>query len=121
METHGLTGPGSIALGIGRDDPEVTAPEKCRYDACCVVPDDFEADPWVNVTTVPGGKYAVSVFTGTAHEIGAAWEALYRTWLPASGYEPEDRPCLEIYRGNPGVSGRPGTFRCELCVPIRPL
>ena len=121
METHDLLGPDSIKLGIGRDDPEVTAPEKCRYDACVVVPERFEADQWVNVTTVPGGKYAVNVFVGTAHEIGAAWEALYRTWLPGSGYEPEDRPCLEIYRGNPGVSSRPGAFRCELCVPIRPL
>jgi AraC family transcriptional regulator len=121
LGTRGLLGPGSIRLGIGHDDPEVTAPEKCRYDACVVVPESFAADKWVNVVEVPGGKYAVAEFIGTADKIREAWEALYRSWLPGSGYQPDDRPCLEVYRGNPEVDGRPGTFRCELCVPVRPL
>ena len=121
LGTRGLLGLGSIRLGIGHDDPEVTAPEKCRYDACVVVPESFAADKWVNVIEVPGGKYAVAEFIGTADKIREAWEALYRSWLPGSGYQPDDRPCLEVYRGNPEVDGRPGTFRCELCVPVRPL
>ena len=121
METRGLLGPDAIKLGIGLDDPDVTAPEKCRYDACIVVPGSFAGDKWVNVIEVPGGKYAVAEFIGTADKIREAWEALYRSWLPGSGYQPDDRPCLEVYRGNPEVDGRPGTFRCELCVPVRPL
>jgi AraC family transcriptional regulator len=75
----------------------------------------------VNRADLPGGRYAVTVFTGTAHEIVAAWDAFYRAWLPGSGYEPDDRPCLEIYRGRPRATGRPGAFRCELCMPVRPL
>lgn len=121
METRGLPGPDAIKLGIGHDDPDVTAPEKCRYDACVVVPDSFAGDKWVNVVDLPGGKYAVAEFVGTAHKIRDAWEELYRSWLPGSGYQPDDRPCIEVYRGNPQVDGRPGTFRCELCVPVRPL
>ncbi|PYN03407.1 MAG: hypothetical protein DME07_06790 [Candidatus Rokuibacteriota bacterium] len=46
-------------------------------------------------------------------------EARWRS-APGSGYEPADRPCLEVYRGNPEVAGRPGAFRCELCIPVRP-
>ena len=118
--TRGLDTSDSIKLGIGHDDPDVTAVEKYRYDACVVVSPDFAGDKWVNVMDVPGGKVAISVFTGTAHEIEDAWSALYRTWLPGSGYEPDDRPCLEVYRGNPEVAGRPGAFRCELCIPVRP-
>jgi AraC family transcriptional regulator len=121
METRGLLGPDSIKLGIGHDDPDVTAPEKCRYDACVVVPDSFAGDKWVNVIDLPGGKYAVAEFIGTAHKIREAWDALYGSWLPGSGYQPDDRPCLEVYRGNPEVDGRPGMFRCDLCVPVRPL
>src|SRR5947209_3837293 len=116
--TRGLDTPDSIKLGIGHDDPDVTAVEKCRYDACVVVSPDFAGDKWVNVMDVPGGKVAISVFTGTAHEIEDAWSALYRTWLPGSGYEPDDRTCLEVYRGNPEVAGRPGAFRCELYIPV---
>jgi AraC family transcriptional regulator len=75
----------------------------------------------VNVMDVPGGKYAVSEFVGTAHEIRGAWEELYRSWLPESGFEPDDRPCIEIYRGNPSVDAERGAFRCELCLPVGPL
>lgn len=119
MERRGLEGPGSIKLGIGRDDPLVTAPERCRYDACVVVGDDFVGDQWVNLTDVPGGRYAVAHFSGGPHEIVAVWDALYREWLPGSGYQPDDRPCLEIYRGRP--TGAPASLRCELCVPVTPL
>jgi AraC family transcriptional regulator len=121
METRGLFGPDSIRLGIGHDDPDVTAPKQCRYDACVVVPESFAGDKWVNVIDVPGGKYAIAEFVGTADKIREAWEVLYRSWLSGSSYQPDDRPCLEVYRGNPEPDGRPGTFRCELCVPVRPL
>ena len=123
ISTHDLDlGPGPrVKLGIALDDPSITAPERCRYDACVVVPASFTADRWVNVTDVPGGRFAVTAFVGTAHEIEAAWDRLYAGWLPGSGYQPDDRPCLEIYRGDPGVPGKPGAFRCELCVPVRPL
>jgi AraC family transcriptional regulator len=86
-----------------------------------VVPRGFAGDRLVNVAEVPGGKYAITVFTGAPHEIVGAWEAFYRSWLPGSGYEPDDRPCLEIYRGRPDGAGRRGAFRGELCLPVRPL
>jgi AraC family transcriptional regulator len=120
-ERRGLGGPDAIKLGIAHDDPEVTPPEKCRYDACIVVPDGFAGDKWVNLADVPGGTYGVAEFVGSPDTIREGWEVLYRSWLPGSGYQPDDRPCLEIYRGNPAVDRRPGAFRCELCVPVRPL
>jgi AraC family transcriptional regulator len=120
-ERRELGGPDAIKLGIAHDDPEVTPPEKCRYDACLVVSESFEPDKWVNIGEVPAGRYAVMEFVGSPHTIREAWEGLYRSWLPGSGYQPDDRPCVEIYRGNPDVAGRPGTFRCELAMPVRPL
>jgi AraC family transcriptional regulator len=121
METHDLISDQTVTLGVAYDDPDVTAPDRCRYDACVVVPGDFVPDRWVNVMDVAGGKFAVSEFAGTAHEIRGAWEALYRTWLPGSGYEPDDRPCFEVYRARVSVEGQPDAFRCELCMPVRPL
>ena len=120
MRPRGIDGPGAIKLGIAHDDPDVTAVERLRYDAGVVVPDDFAGDKWVNLTDVPGGRVAIRAFAGTADEIEEAWSALYRTWLPGSGFEPDDRPCLELYRGSPEVAGRAGAFRCELCIPVRP-
>jgi AraC family transcriptional regulator len=121
MNTRGLVEGSSLRLGIGHDDAWVTPPEKCRYDACVVVPPDFQGDRLVNIMELPGGRYAMSRYSGTAHRISQAWDALYRSWLPDSGYEPDDRPCLELYRGAPQVGGRPGRLRADLCVPVRPL
>src|SRR5262249_41872337 len=39
--------------GIGLDNPSVTPPEKCRYDACIEVPADFTAKPPAATATLP--------------------------------------------------------------------
>jgi AraC family transcriptional regulator len=121
METRGLNVDTTVRLGVAHDDPAVTPAEKCRYDACLVVPSDFPADRWVNATDIPAGRYAVTEFTGTSHEIEAAWHRLFSDWLPTSGYQPDDRPCFELYRGDPAVDVKSGRFRCDLCLPVRAL
>jgi len=121
MEAHGLATDTAVTLGVGHDDSHITAAEKCRYDACVVVPRDFVPDARVNVVDLPGGKVAVWEFVGGAHEISQAWGQVFSAWLPGSGYQPDDRPCVEVYRGRSSVDGRPGAFRCELCLPVRPL
>ena len=121
IAAHDL-GPGPrVTLGVAHDDPSITAPEKCRYDACVVVPRDFAGDALVDVVDVPGGRFAIAGFVGTAHEIEGVWDRVFAGWLPGSGYQPDDRPCYELYRGDPSVAGRPGVFRCELHLPIRRL
>lgn len=112
---------GDLTLGVAQDDPAITPPDKTRYDACVVVPTGFTPDRWVNVTDVGGGKYAVADFVGTAHDIQAAWDHVFGSWLPASGWQPDDRACYELYRGNPAVDARKGVFRGDLCLPVRPL
>ena len=121
MEPRGLCTPAHPRLGVAYDDPAITAAERCRYDACVVVPPDFTADQWVNVTDVVAGRHAVAAFAGTAHEIEDAWNRVFSAWLPGSGYEPDDRPCYELYRGDPTDDAKPQRFRCELCLPVRPL
>ena len=56
-----------------------------------------------------------------AHGIPALWKRLHE-WTRTRGLDTPDydRPCLEVYGGNPEVAGRPGAFRCELCIPVRP-
>jgi AraC family transcriptional regulator len=108
-----------ICLGISHDNPKVTDPAKCRYDAAIVIPDGFKADGGVNVTDVEGGKYALAAFVGTAVDIGPAYDQLFGRWLPGSGYQPDNRLIFERYRGE--FMGPDGKFRCDLCLPVRPL
>jgi len=122
MQERDLATPDAMKLGVAHDNPSITPAEKCRYDACLVVPRDFAPDRWVNAADIPGGRYAVAQFRGTAHEIQGAWDQVFSGWLPGSGYEPDgDRPCVEVYRGDPTVDARSGAFRCELCLPVKPL
>jgi AraC family transcriptional regulator len=120
LRTRDLRQPGTLTIGIGHDSPRIAPADKLRYDACVVVDEDFKPDRFVNVAELPGGRYAVAQFEGTAADIGPAWEELFTDWLPSSGYQPEDRPCLELYQMT--VTQRAvGDLRAELCVPVRPL
>lgn len=46
------------------------------------------------------------------------WNRLYRDWLSQSGYEPDSRPCLEIYRKDPQRDGS-GKYVTDICVPLK--
>ena len=109
-----------ICLGISLDNPKVTDPARCRYDAAIVLPAGFQADGDVNVTDVVGGKYATLAFRGTAEEIGAYYDHLFGAWLPTSGYQPDDRFLFELHRGEM-CDEKTGQLLCEVCVPVRPL
>ncbi|XXY51050.1 GyrI-like domain-containing protein [Sorangium sp. So ce269] len=109
-----------LCLGIAHDNPKVTEPAKCRHDAAIVIPDGFKADGDINVTDIAGGKYAAGAFVGEASEIGAAWDELFGRWLPESGYQPDHRPCFELYQGE-FHDPKTNMFRCEICLPVRPL
>jgi AraC family transcriptional regulator len=112
--------PARICLGISHDDPKVTDPARCRYDAAIVIPADVAADGDVNVADMEGGKYAVAHFAGPAPEIGRAYDELFTAWLPRSGYQPDDRHIFELYRGE-AFDACTGHATCDLCVPVRPL
>jgi len=61
--------------GISHDDPSITAPEKCRYDACVEAPATFVAAGASLMTTIPGGKYAAH-FKGISIALGRDPEQL---------------------------------------------
>ncbi|MCB1826600.1 MAG: AraC family transcriptional regulator [Candidatus Competibacteraceae bacterium] len=104
--------------GIAHDDPSITAPEKCRYDACAEVAPDFVAMGGALKTTIPGGKYALLKFKGTVEQAEESWTALLRNWLPSSGLQLDNRPCFEYYPKGAACDGEAGVFECEICIPV---
>ena len=46
--------------------------------------------------TLPGGLYAVFTYKGNPNEFHATFDYIFKTWLPASRYLPDDRPHFEI-------------------------
>jgi AraC family transcriptional regulator len=119
MATNNLIG--RERYGISLDDPMVTKPSQCRYDACVASPDGEVLTGNPNRKVIPGGKYAALAFEGTSAEIGAAWEALLRDWLPKSGLQLDARPFFEHYPTDGRYDAKTGRFTCNICVPVAKL
>lgn len=116
---NGLFGPNTKLFGMSHDDPEVTPPDKLRYDACIVVGDDFEPRDDVGVQEVAGGEYAVALHCGPYENFKQTYAAIYGQWIPANGREPADGPAIEVYLNDPN-STKPEDLRTEVCVPLKP-
>ena len=113
--------PTNARYGISHDDPSITAPEQCRYDACAEVAPDFVATGGAFKTTIPGGRYATLGFKGGAEHVVDAWTALLRDWLPGSGFQLDARPCFEYYPTDAECDPSTGAFECQICIPVVPL
>ncbi len=107
--------------GISHDDPSITMPAQCRYDACAEVPADFVVSGNALKTTIAGAKYAVLRFKGSVAEVGEAWSALLRDWLPSSGLQLDARPCFEYYPIDARCDPQTGLLEYDICVPVAPL
>lgn len=105
-------------LGLVYDDPEITAPERCRYDAAVeldastVLP---TLPPGMVERTIAGGTYAVLVHAGAYDTILDSYVALLGRWLPRQGWDLADEPVVERYVV-PFGSVPPDELRTEVCV-----
>ena len=107
--------------GISQDDPSITDPAQCRYDAAVDVDAAFVPGPGAFVTTLPGGRYASTPFFGTSQDIGGAWQALLRQWLAGSGLQLDARPCFEYYAPDARYEPDSGRFACDIVVSVTAL
>jgi AraC family transcriptional regulator len=112
---------GNARYGISHDDPSVTEPALCRYDACVEVPDGFVPSGRALITTLPGGRYAVMPFKGDLQQIVVAWKQLLGRWLPSSRLQLDNRPCFEFYPVGSSYDPNTGVFDCQICIPVAPL
>ena len=119
MQTNNLMG--RERFGISLDDPTVTRPTDCRYDACVASPENEVLTGSPQHKVIEGGRYAALEFEGTSAEIGAAWERLLREWLPNSGLQLDSRPFFEHYPIDGSYNPKTGAFSCNICVPVAPL
>jgi AraC family transcriptional regulator len=112
---------GRPRFGISLDDPKITAAGRCRYDAGVEAHGKIIAPGNSQTTTIPGGKYAVTQFCGTAEQIGAVWDSMLREWLPNSGMQLDARPFFEYYSTDARFDPKTGAFSCEIAIPVASL
>ena len=105
-------------FSISYDSPEVVAPESLRSDACLELHTDTSPPPGISLDSVGEGRYAVHTHRGPYDGIVAVYQRLFSSWLPGSGEEVDDRPCMEMYLNSP-LDTAPSDLLTELCLPLR--
>ncbi|WP_150274901.1 AraC family transcriptional regulator [Paenibacillus tepidiphilus] len=120
--SQGLTPPVAKFIGISLDDPNTTDEFACRYDACVTLPPGAAsrvglAGP-VQYKTLSGGLYAVYPYSGTVEHFVLAYQTVFGLWLPDSGYDADDRPCLEFCLEDPAKEAD-GKCKVDLYVPVK--
>lgn len=129
LAAQGLLSGASIAFGVSYDNPDITAPEKCRMDACVSLPTGLEADNeqlhrllqheelFLRHIGVEQ-EYAVLRIKGAYSLLHPAYRSLFGMWFPQSGREPYNDPGFEIYWNSPQTT--PDTdLLTEICIPLK--
>ncbi len=117
---RGLTPQNQQFIGISLDDGGRVDEYSCRYDACITLSAGFMAEDETEVRfkPLPGGMFAVYPFYDTIDQFVLAYQNVFGLWLPNSGYEADDRPCLEFCLNDPAQDAE-GKCRVDLYVPIK--
>ena len=109
--------PGRV-LSLSWDDPDTVGPENLRSDACVELRTDAAPPPDIEIERIEAGRYAVHTHRGPYDGIPEDYRRLFRSWLPQSGEELDDRPCMQIYRNTP-LDNPPTELLTDLCLPLR--
>lgn len=104
-------------IGISHDDPEITPPDKLRYDACVTVDDSFAPEADIGVQVIAAGAYARATHAGPYEMFKETYGRLMGQWLPRSGRRLRNAPCLEFYLNDPG-STPPSELLTDVYVPL---
>ena len=85
------------AFAIAYDDPKTTPAAEFRLDLGLKVPDNLKLSGEVVEKFLPAGRYAITLHKGSHNNIGDTVYALYQQWLPSSGEQFGDFPCVFCY------------------------
>lgn len=117
-QSTGLSRPETRWIGLYYDDPHSMPAAELRSEAAFTLPEGTEAPAPATLRLVPAQRLAVLRFQGPYAELEGAYDWLYRTWLPNSGKEPADAPCMEDYL-NDRRSLPPAEWLTEILLPLR--
>ncbi len=118
LASRNLLAPGLRMIGIFYDDVASVPEGELRSRAAIVAPSALPGDPPLEAVTIAGGDYAVLRHKGPYADMKAAYEWLYGTWLPQSGREPGDAPCLEEYLNSPRDT-KPAELISDIYLPLK--
>lgn len=112
--------PGTEYLTVFRDDLNITDFTRFKADVALTVESGTKPEGDIGISELGGRKYAVAGFEIDADQYEDAWDLLFKTWLPQSGYQPDDSCCFEKYLNDPKRHPQNRHF-IEIYIPVKPL
>ncbi|MDB5659591.1 MAG: AraC family transcriptional regulator [Cypionkella sp.] len=103
-------------VGVYYDDPSAVAVADLSSHAGFEIASGAIEDPLEEVH-LPNGRHAVLRFKGPYSGLPAAYDQLYRNWLPQSGETPADSPVFEVYLNTP-MDTAPEELLTDICLPL---
>ncbi|MCG8620342.1 MAG: AraC family transcriptional regulator [Desulfobacterales bacterium] len=111
----------SVLLGVVWDNPDMTPPEQCRYDACITVPEKVHTKGNIRLATIKGGPCVVGhCEVQTYTELENAYETIFSSWFPDNDYIPADKAPYEIYLNTPETHPR-NSMLIDICIPVEKI
>jgi AraC family transcriptional regulator len=108
----------NLLLGIGHDAPDVTPPDKLRFDACLAVPEPFQAEGKIGYQPLPAGHFAIVSYIGRyGATMEQAYPEIFQQVVQLEGYDLIGLPIIEIYRTthiNPDYD----LNHTDICIPV---
>ena len=106
-------------FGLSHDDPNITAPDKIRYDACLDIDVDISQANNLRKMTITGGKYARFLHIGSYDNLDKTYAYIFNQWLPESGYELRTAPCFDLYLNKDPRRTKPENLKTEVHIPLQ--
>jgi AraC family transcriptional regulator len=116
---RGYVDENTLTLNVYHDNPQITDPQHLRVMSAIPVNEHVEATKTIGITSIQGGHYGVCRFLLNKHQFGEAWQWMFATWLPQSGYQKQDAPSFERSYGQRMIDGE-RCYDVDICIPITP-
>lgn len=89
----------NLIFGIGHDGPNITPPDKLRFDACLSVDGPVKPSGDIGFQQSPGGTFAVTSYTGPfGPTLEQAYEEIFGQIMQLKGVNLIGLPIIEVYR-----------------------
>jgi AraC family transcriptional regulator len=107
-----------VTIGIVHDNPDLTAEQHIRFDACVLLSKEIKPNGEIGYKKIEGGRFAVFTYKGAYEGFYPVYDYIYNVCLFDNKFDLADKPALEWYIKSPPFN-KPENFVTDLYVPIK--
>lgn len=107
-----------VTIGIVHDNPDLTAEQHIRFDACVLLSKAIKPSGAVGYKKIEASKFAVFTYKGAYEGFYPVYDYIYNVCLFDSKWELADKPALEWYVKSPPFY-KPENLVTDFYIPIK--